>query len=188
MTARNVITALAATLLTACSSGTPPPAVPRPEAYPRPRLYPADYVAVSAAATPFAPLLVNSSASVDTTATEPGWFNICYPLYDITVNCTAITTASLHRALENRYERMAINTAGNRAEIETLTTPAGTHLTIISSPDSRRTPLQFLATDSVASLLFGVVVVNAAPDSPADSIAPFIDAVQADLRHMLLNL
>lgn len=168
--------------LMACTAADRQPAIPRPKAYPRPTLYAADYKTCPISGSAME-ISVNKSAEV--VSTKPGWFDICYPAYDITVNCTLtpITPESLSSVLDNRHERMALNLEGQYGE---MTQWDG--VTIIVAPAAMRTPVQFLATDSASFVLSGVAVGNYPAGASPDSIAPYVNAVAQDITHMLKQL
>lgn len=162
--------------LAACSGR--PAAVPRQHAYPRVNLYPAEYREVRLPAAPGA-IAVNDSARVDSVG--PGWFNIVYPAYNLTVNCTLLPYSA--EAVANRRERMDLNLAGARAEV--VETPRGV---MVVAPGAMRTPVQFLATDSAGWILSGVAVATLPADADADSVAPVVDALSTDILFMLNQL
>lgn len=170
---------IACVLLAGCIEAKHQPPIPRPKAYPRAALYPAEY---SVYALPSAPgeLAVNSSAAV--TSPKSGWFDIAYPAYGITVNCTLteVSAETLAGVLENRRERMARNLEGSHGEVAQWS-----GVTVIVAPTALRTPVQFLATDSMSYVLSGVAVSNYPADTSPDSIAPYVEAVAEDITHML---
>lgn len=163
---------LPAALLCACSR---PAAVPRPEAYPRVEVYPESYRPVH-----FGPLnlLVNDSARVD--SLSPQWFNIVYPAYGVTVNCSLTIGADWAEVLANRRERIGRN-LGDR--------PAGVASSpgreLIVAPTALSTPVQFLITDSASYVLSGVAVSSWPATTPVDSVKPQIEALAIDLAHIL---
>lgn len=169
-------------LLPLAGCGGRPAAVPRPRAFPRTALYPRSY---RLEPLPFGPdsIAVNDSTLFVTSA--PGWFDIVYPAYGITVNCTltAVSPASAPEVLANRTDRMARNLADRAADIVEW---GG--VTLCVAPAALRTPVQFLATDSASYVLSGVAVSDFPSSVSADSVAPLIDAVAADLTFMLRNL
>jgi len=168
-------------LLAACT-GRPIP-TPRPHAFPRAELYPQSYRAVP---LPFGPdsIAVNDSATFR--PGPDGWFDIIYPAYGITINCTltrAAAPADIPHILDNRLERMRLNLGDRRAHIADRDGK-----TLIVAPSALRTPVQFLATDSATYVLSGVAVADFPPLTDPDSVAPAIDAVAADIALMLNNL
>lgn len=182
MTARLLIIAALGCLAAACSRTAPAP-TPRPYGYQRVEIYPALY---RKEPLPFGgdSIAVNASAIMEP-GEKSGWFNIVYPAYGITVNCTMIENLGglLAAPLANRMERMLLNVGTARAEIRQW---AG--VTMVVSPRSLRTPVQFLATDSASWMLMGVAVADFPAETDADSIAPVVDAVITDIDVMLRSL
>ncbi len=178
----NRIVIIMCVFLAACTGAEHQPPIPRPKAYPRPALYPTEYRTYALPCSPDS-IAVNSSAIVD--SLKPGWFNIEYPTYNITINCTLTTISpqSFTEVLENRRERMTRNLEGSYGEMVQWD---GT--TIIVAPSARRTPVQFLATDSATYVLSGVAVGNYPTDTSVDSITPYVNAVAADITYMLKQL
>lgn len=163
----------------ACTGADGDVAVPRMRAWPRPALYPAAY---RAEPLPFGPdsIAVNASATVE--RISPEWFNIVYPAYGITVNCTltAVRPSDASTVVANRLERMARNLGDHRADIA-----RSGQMTLIVAPSALHTPVQFLATDSATYVLSGVAVTSLAANAPADSVAPVIDAIALDITRMI---
>lgn len=161
-----------AALLGACSRPAP---VPRPEAYPRVAVYPESYRPVR-----FGPLqlMVNDSARVD--SLSPQWFNIVYPAYGVTVNCTLTLGADWADVLANRRERIGRNLGDRHAQVASA---PGREL--IVAPTALSTPVQFLITDSASFVLSGVAVSSWPPTAPVDSVKPQIEALAIDLAHIL---
>lgn len=178
---RLLLPAIASALLAGCTAsggGDRPAPVPRPRAYPRASLYPRSYSPLRLENG--VSLNINDSARV--IAVRPGWFDVVYPAYGITVNCTLTQAAAAEIAgvIDNRTERMARNIEGHYGEVAQR--PG---VTIITSATALRTPVQFLATDSATYVLSGVAVADFPPGAPADSVAPYVRAVAADIEKML---
>lgn len=176
------LAALIPLLGASCSSGDngrpPAPApVPRPRAYPRLRTYPPAYHVERVQGVAIA---VNDSALLS--EPRPGWFDLHYPLYDLTVHCT-LSTGEVGAVLANRGERMARNVGGAYAEITQW--PGAT---LIVAPGALLTPVQFVATDSARLVLSGTAVANWPEGTSPDSVGPLIRAVEADMTHLLREL
>lgn len=170
---------VASLLLIACSDGGDRPApVPRPRAYPRACIYPRSYSALKLDNG----IVLNINDSARVCEVRPGWFDVVYPAYGITVNCTLtqVDAPEISGVIDNRTERMARNLEGNYGEVAQR--PG---VTIITSATALRTPVQFLATDSASYVLSGVAVADFPPGAPADSVAPYVRAVAADVEKML---
>lgn len=163
-------------LLASCHKAPTP--TPRPVAYPRIELYPEAYHPVEVLGKT---LQINDSARF-MEGEQPGWFNIEYPAYGVTVQAT-LTLASggeLLQALDNRTERMARNLAGASAELT-----QGQGVTLITAPTALRTPVQILATDSLTWVLSAVAVTDWSATTPTDSIAPILPALASDLLQLI---
>lgn len=176
-----------------CSGGSADRvAAPRPAAYPRILLYDTLRYAVSEAA----PLLFYANASATVSRTPGGdgdsrWLNIAYPRYNAVVYCTftPVTDANRAKVLDNRLERMGLNAGGHSSEALTLDSPGGFHSQLIVTPAESLTPLQFLSTDGNEWVVSGAAYLDYAPSAAAaDSIAPVIDALKADLLYALERL
>lgn len=197
---------LAATLLTACghrsdnriwSDNTPAASytpVPKPTAYPRLPLYDTAMVSVEQAPVYW---LANAQATVvtpDRSGTDDGtthWLNIDYPDYDIIVYCTFtnVDPAKRQEVIDNRTERMSLNAGGNNTEIIQLESDGGFHSNLLVTPHGTVNPLQFLSTDGNRWVVSGTAFLKHAPrPGSEDSIAPAIQAVQADLLRSLSHL
>ena len=166
---------------------------PRPRAYPRAALYPAEYVTAEVGTPPLA-IAVNSRAGLTTAPRGDGseWFDISYPDYlgGTQVNCTLLTLADpadLAGVIDNRSERMALNTGGNRSEITTLSTPSGWEASVVVTPSGCVTPVQFMAFKG-NRFLGGAYTLPDIGDTPADSVAPYVKAVEADIVHLIESL
>ncbi len=166
---------LAASTLTGCRRSAPV-AIPRPTAYPRIELYPPTYHSVDCNGVALA---VNDSAVVD--APEPGWLNLQYPRYGITVALTLTRSTRLDEVMANRRERMARNVGDAYVTVTELP-----RAVVLKSPEVTLTPLQLLATDSATYVLSGVAMTpgNVNPDS----VAPAVEAVETDLIYLLQHL
>ncbi len=163
---------LPAALLCCCSRPAP---IPRPEAYPRVEVYLADYRPVD-----FGPvdLMVNDSPRVD--SLSPQWFNIVYPAYGVTVNCTLTVGDDWADVIANRRERIGRNLGDRPAQVASA---PGREL--IVAPTALSTPVQFIMTDSASYVLSGVAVSSWGATVPPDSVKPQIEALAVDLAHIL---
>ncbi len=184
-TLRILFVALAAALLSACASRQDAP-VPRPTAYPRVSDPGAVYVAVDSLPVLFE---VNSTAEVERPRAD--WLDIRYPDWHVTihVSLTAVDPAEFERALDNRMQRIHLNVASLAVteELE-LDSPEFTSV-LLSSPDARSTPLQFIAVGDSTMIVSGVAFFeNVAPEASVDSLAPMVRYLRRDLTHALENL
>ena len=168
-----VVMAAVAVAFAGCSRRPAP--VPRPQAWPRVEVYEPEYRLAH-----FGPLqlAVNDSARLDSIA--PGWFNIVYPAYGITVNCTLTDAENMAETIDNRHDRFRRNLGSRRARVMAL---PGSEL--IVAAEALKTPVQFIKTDSATYVLSGVAVSNWTETTNPDSVAPQINALAADLAFML---
>lgn len=175
-------------LLASCSSDSGSAPVPRPRAYPRIEAYPAEYRPVDSLALSFE---ANSSARVRIKG--PAAADIIYPRYNATVYVSVISlpapdSAAIARALSSRLERAAMNLGATQAH--TIDSTSGDFDTqIIRADGAVPTPVQLIATDYARRLLTATAFVEFIPSpSATDSLAPVIDALQADLTHLAATL
>lgn len=161
-------------------------AIPRRQAYPRIEMPAPRYCPVVSAGIT---LWVNSS--IDSIATgDDGWITAFYPrhlgtLY-VTVNNLSGDEASA--AIDNRVERLSMNTGGAPTEIEQVENPAGLDARLIVTPSGSPTPVQFIATDHRRLLVSGTILLPDAATAPADSLAPVVDMLRRDITHLLVTL
>lgn len=167
--------------LAGCSRRPAP--VPRPQAWPRVEVYPAAYHQERG-------LQVNDSAIIEQGA-KPEFFDIVYPAYGARINLTETRAGSpgeLSEAVANRMERMERNAAGQAGELTSLTSDGGFGAIMLVTPAGLMTPVQFLATDSVRTMISGTAVFTRADALNPDSVAPLVRALERDVIHMLKTL
>lgn len=180
---------------TACrDSATDTVAVPRRTAYPR--------ICIPAAVyAPFAdaPLHFETSAAAKARiATPPSgnsapgstWVDIAYPEYGITIHCTFTHTDTdrIPGILDNRIERLSVNTGGATSEMSELTNAYGFDCRMIATRAESPTPVQFLATDHKHWVISGSAYIEAGRNTNPDSIAPVISMLERDIIHSLTTL
>lgn len=165
------------TLLAACSGQHPSPQ-PRPEAYVRPTPLAHTYHMEHNVA-------VNDSAHTE--EGENGGFNIVYPTYGVKVMVSRVATFNVPKTLDNRLERISLNLLGNTSTVTTLTSAHGIGATVVTSPQTVATPVQFVATDSLTWVMSGTAVF-ARPGTRPDSLMPYVEAIEADMIHLLKQL
>lgn len=190
-----IIVIVLGTALTACrDSAADTVAVPRRTAYPRICIPAAIY-------TPFtgAPLHFETSAAATAgIATPPSghsapgstWVDVVYPGYGITIHCT-FTQADADRIpgiLDNRIERLSINTGGATSEVSELTNAGGFDCRMIVTRAESPTPVQFLASDHERWVVSGSAYIEAGRNASPDSIAPVISMLERDITHSLTTL
>ena len=188
MTVRAVLVIITAALLAACASRNDAPApIPRPTAYPRVADPGTVYTSVDSL-----PVTLEVSEAAVVERPRADWLNIIYPDWSVTVHVsvTAVDPAEFERALDNRMQRLHLNVASLAVTDEIELDSPDFSSVIISSPDSRSTPLQFIAAaEDSAVIVSGVAFFsNVAPDAPVDSLAPVVRYLRRDLTHALENL
>lgn len=161
-------------------------AVPKPTAYPRVADPGTEYIAIDSLPVV---LMANSAAIVN--RPRPQWIDIAYPGLGVTlhVSLTPTTPAEFDQVIANRSERMALNVADVSSTGQTqLDSPDFTSV-VISSPETRPTPLQFLAHDGGRFVISGAAFFSdVTPDASIDSLAPIVSYVERDIVRALSNL
>ncbi len=183
---RQIEALLAAALLTVVASacgGGEENSMPRRRAYARIDTYPAEYRAVEVAGIP---LQINTSTSA--TSPRDGWLDVLYPRYGATFHLAVARPepGTLDLAVANRRRRMSLNLGGATAEQTTL---AGDSYVceLLVSRDAVATPVQLLAVGADGTLVSGAAVI-AGRTQPVDSLRPVVDALSADVLHLLMHL
>lgn len=172
-----------AVMLAACGRGADVP-VPRPQAWPRIALYDTvmAYVNGTIGLTANADAIVNSP--------RPGWYDIDYPRYNATMHVTVtfVTDSTIDDVRRNRLQRLMLN-AGDRPGTSTeFVNDAGWDILMMNTRGSV-TPVQFLATDGVTTVVSGVVYMHDPRAASAyDSVAPVVQAVADDALRTLRTL
>lgn len=161
------LVAAALPLILGCAKPAP---VPRPTGYPRIEVYPARYATAQFDSEKFK---VNSSARFD--SLSPRWFNLVYPAYGATVNCSLTQADSPAEVIANRRERFMRNLGGHTPKI--LPLPNGE---LIFSPTALKTPVQLLCVLPDRRIL-SAVAVTSGYENP-DSVLPQIRALAEDLK------
>ena len=180
-----IISLVLALFLTACGARQEAP-VPRPTAYPRVADPGVEYVAVDSL-----PVLVEVNSAAELTRPRPDWLNIRYPDWNVTVHVslTSVEPAEFERALDNRMQRLHLNIASLSVTDEVEFDTPDFSSVLLSSPDSRSTPLQFIAAGDSTMIISGVAFFeNVSPNASVDSLAPVVKYLRRDLTHTLSNL
>ena len=118
---------------------------------------------------------------------EKGWLTARYPhelatMY-VTVNRFAAGEAS--REIDNRIERLSLNTGGAPTEITSYITSNNLEARIIITPTGTPTPVQFLFTDYRSIMISGTVQVEESGTAPRDSLMPVIKMLERDIRYLI---
>lgn len=171
-----------------CSQSDQRP-VPRREAYPRIADYGTDY-----AVPPGLPLQFKANAkavaSVESRADGSVWLSIAYPAYGAKAYCTftPVDDTSIAQVMANRADRMKQNFGSARPDIEEIDGAAGAISTLATSLAVPTTPVQFVGAAPGWVLSGAVFFEGAGPATSADSIAPMVQAIRADLAKALSDI
>lgn len=181
--------ALAAAGICSCSTRGNDSTVPKPEAWPRIEVPAEEYTEHS---FDNVSLTLNSVATVSGEAKDEGtWINITYPTFQNAHLYLTLSGAKspdeLKAILDNRRERMELNTGGTVTELTELTSDGGWEGLLAVTRSSLTTPVQLLAHDG-NKVLSGVLYFNFPADTPADSVAPIVKTVRRDMIHALKHL
>lgn len=162
-----------------------PAAVPRRTAYARVAVLDSNTVQV-----PDFPLYFPLSCSALVLSPRPLWLDVTYPDYGATAHIT-LTLAdgeALDRVKANRLERLMLNAGDRPGRRSEWLTPAGYDVLTLYT-DGSATPWQFVATDDSSAVLSGAVYfADPAAVANADSLAPMVDAIAADITAALNSM
>ena len=90
--------------------------------------------------------------------------------------------------INNRTQRISLNTGSYTSELIELTNVNGFKSQLIITPESQVTPLQFLSTDGKDWVISGALYINQAPNSNPDSIKPILNVLKRDMIHTLKTI
>lgn len=197
------VVSLLALLFCGCNSdngGTA--AVPRPRAYPRVALYDASrYVFPDS----FPVMFPVNAAAEHTLENHSGggaqnaWLTVRYPRYGLAVYITcaeASDSVQLARIVDNRLERIGLN-IGDNAMVDhvAVDNPYGFYSRLLLTRSvGSPAPVNFIAIgtrdDGSGAVVSGSAVLEseAAITADADSIAPVVKAIIADISHSLSQI
>ncbi|TAE30879.1 MAG: gliding motility lipoprotein GldD [Cytophagales bacterium] len=192
---KQLIVALLLGLLSACgssSTNTDAEYIPKPKGYPRIDLPPHRYVALEST-HPYQ-FEVNQVARVlpDTFArSEPHWIFIHYPAFNASVQLTYKPILNdpnrLKAMLQDSYKlagKHKIKATAIREQVQRL--PSGLYANVIELEGEVPSQVQFITTDTTRHFLRGALYFNTAIAN--DSLAPVIQYVKDDIRHLLNTL
>lgn len=182
---------LAGAVVASCThGGDTSNAVPKPEGWPRVEIPAESYTINEIDGIEVA---INSAATVDSRKNDDGgtWLDITYPSFgNSRLYLTLLTAADgneLKSILENRSERMELNSGGAITELIELTSDGGWDGRLAVTRSSLTTPVQMLAHDG-RHVVTGALYLNFPPSTQPDSIAPIVTAVSRDLLHTIKHL
>ncbi|MCM1163754.1 MAG: hypothetical protein NC339_05845 [Muribaculaceae bacterium] len=181
---------VAGTLLTLCGcQGTDSRhSSPLPKGYPRIEMPDSTYTSIDSL-----PVKIAVNAGAETSVTNRGsdkWIDISYPEFAegrIYLTLNAVNTNDEAAVVDNRLERMALDTAGLPGEKTELVSTDGWRCIMLTTRTSLTTPLHLLAVGH-GYILSGVFSMNVAENTPPDSLAPVVQAVERDILTMLKSL
>lgn len=173
--------------LASCSGGGDNIPVPRPVAYPRIELPDSTYSTVDAGRVS---LQLNSAATYSADSVAKGWITVTYPqdVAAIYITATDLSPENADQIIDNRIERLSINTGGLPTEMTSFITPARLHSRILTTPSGTPTPVQFIITDHKSILVSGSATARNAASAPADSIVPIVKMLERDIIHLSKTL
>lgn len=180
----------AALAATGCSGGSKHDSTPRPRAYHRIEIPAAHYdtLCLSSGVN-----IVTNSAALTREKRPDGpseWIDIVYPtLGDATIYCSVspVTPATVASIIDNRLERMALNSGGYTSDLMEFSTPAGYDCRILVTGAGTATPVQFIGV-SEKNVVSGALMVHVADSFQPDSLAPVVDCVARDVETLLRSL
>lgn len=173
-------------LFGACGSDSVP--VPRRVAYPRLVLPDSLYRPVNVNGVE---LSLNAAADTSTVAGRDGWLTVSYPdgIAQLFITVTITNGGDeFERVIDNRVERLSLNTGGSSSVVSSFVTPRAIDARIIVTPASNPTPVQFLVHDGGRMVVSGTAAVRDAATAPADSLRPVIDMLERDINRLIMNL
>lgn len=131
---------------------------------------------------------LNSSAILETDsllADGSRWITVCYPRYGVRLYITAavVSPEKMEGAVENRVERMALNSAGQPGELTEFVSSAGVPAKVLVTPRGSAHPVQLIMADDPHGILLTATAVfeNPAASANPDSVAPVIEALRRDM-------
>lgn len=187
MTLRAITATAVVALLSACGGkGSGVVAVPRRTSYYRIEIPAPVYDTIMVSGTPIA---VNQAAMVEMDSLR-GWLTVNYatPLTTMFITVTRLTEETASESIDNRVERLSMNTGGAYTEIEEFETPRHLVAKVLTTAQGSPSPVQFLATDGCSLMVSGTAVVDGAATSPSDSIAPVVEMLKRDVVKLINDL
>ncbi|MDE5786268.1 MAG: hypothetical protein K2H98_07020 [Duncaniella sp.] len=177
-------------ILAACGGDGNTRPTPRPRAFHRIEIPAAEYDTLTVADG--VTLVTNSSArTLEKRPDGPStWVDIVYPtLGNATIYCsvTPVTPATATEVIDNRLERIALNSGGYSSDLLEFSTPTGYDCRILVTGAGTATPVQFIGI-SEREVVSGVLMVQVADGFQPDSLAPVVDCVTRDVEMLLRSL
>lgn len=181
-----IIAIICSIVLCECSGNNTP--TPRRKAYPRIETHDSTFTEIVNCPI-FFEMSAISSITLDSVNNESEnssrWINIYYKSYNATIYCTftPVNSLTLKDVIANRYERMVLNSGDHPSELIELTNANDFRSQILTTEQSRVTPIQFLSTNNRNWVISGALYID--NNSNIDSIKPIINIVKRDIIHSL---
>lgn len=163
-------------------------AVPLPTGYPRIEMPDSQYARLDSLPVN---LYVNAAATA-AVRRQPGaeWIDIAYPQFSdglVYLTLNNIPAGKEKEMIDNRLERISLNTAGEPGERTELISEGGWRCMMLTTRGSITTPIHLMAVGD-GRILSGVFHLNVPATTPVDSLTPVVDAVSRDILTMLKNI
>ncbi|MDE6085197.1 MAG: hypothetical protein K2G40_02185 [Muribaculaceae bacterium] len=178
-------------IATGCQS-TPAPRevpVPRPEAYFRLEI--PDTVYYPSLLGGEIIMLNSAIDSVETVSIgRNSWLTASYPGGRATIylTITEIDASTEAEVMENRTERMSLNTGGNQCFIENSRTGKGRTATLLITPAGSPTPVQLMIHGHGDKIITVAANCEEAATARPDSIQPVVEMLVRDINYMATKL
>lgn len=182
-----VIAVLAALALCECSNDKVN--TPRRKAYPRIDTHDSTFTQISSCPIHFE-MSDAAIITLDSINNNSHWINIFYKPYNATIYCTftPVDKYTIENVINNRTERMALNSGEHYSDLIELTNANGFQSKILITEQSKVTPVQFLSTDNRNWVVSGAIYFNKNNNNNPDSIRPIINALRRDIIHAMKTI
>lgn len=168
--------------------------MPRRKAYPRVEIHDSTFTTLVNSPVFFE---ISTSATVTLDSVNTGkeigknsrWFNFSYPKYNAVIYCTftPVDKNTINEVIQNRTERMKLNSGDLESELTEMTNSNGFKSQILFTIESQTTPIQFISTDYDDWVVSGALYLNdKGPNT--DSILPIINTIKRDIIHSLKTI
>lgn len=176
------------TALALCECSTDNANTPRRKAYPRIDTHDSTFTLISNCPIHFE-ISDIAIISLDSINNDNHWINIYYKPYNATIYCTftPVDKHTIENVIDNRTERMALNSGDHSSELIELTNANGFKSQILITEQSKITPVQFLSTNENNWVVSGALYFNNSSNSP-DSIRPIINILKRDIIHAMKTI
>ena len=188
--------AIAISLLFSECSNNDSSNMPRRKAYPRIDIHDSTFSSLPSSPVYFeistaAKVTLDSVNTGKETGKNSRWFNLSYPAYDAVIMCTftPVNKTTINEVIDNRTQRMKLNSGNLTSELTELTNANGFNSQILTTLENKVTPIQFISSDIDDWVVSGAVYFNNNNDSvDLDSKKPIISAIRRDIIHALKTI